>query len=46
MHDPLGMHPDVRVLETRDTQPTPVAVREKRERVAGILLEDRIVVAA
>lgn len=46
MDDPLRVHPDVGILETRDALTTPAAVRKQRERVAGKLLEERIVVAA
>ena len=46
MNDPLRVHPDVGILETRDPRATPTAVRKQCERVASELLEDRIVVAA
>ena len=46
MNDPLRVHADVRILETRDPRAAPTAVRKQCERVSGVLLEDGIVVSA
>ena len=46
MHHAVRVDPYVCVLEASDLLPTPMALREEREGVAGDLLEDRIIVMA
>lgn len=46
MHDALHVDPHVRVLEPLDPLPAALAVRKEAERIAGDLLENRIVVMA
>ena len=46
VHDPLRVHANVRILESRDDLTAAMAVGEHREDVAGELLELRVVCPA
>ena len=46
MDDALHVHPDVRVLDTRNAASAAMAMRKEREGVARDLIKDWIVVPA